>query len=236
MKDFTSKKVLIGHRGGSAKLHLENTLDAFAHAIAIGLEWIEIDVQKVDDELFVFHDYTLERLSTLSSPLSLLTSSEVRNIALINNAKIPSLDEVLDLCFGKIKINIEIKTSNTAEQVVEILKKHISSANDYEDFLISSFDHYEIKRLLDSYPFVPRATLVYGIPLNVLATVKDLKTKILILDIDYVSREIVENAHKENILVYCYTVNTTNYINKFLQIGADGVFTDYPELISPYIA
>ncbi len=50
----------IAHRGGAA-LRPENTLAAFAHAVALGADGAELDVQlSRDGEVIVFHDYRLK--------------------------------------------------------------------------------------------------------------------------------------------------------------------------------
>jgi len=57
---FGSSAVLLGHRGcgkGVVEGHLENTLDSFLAALAMGLEWIEVDVRRTrDDVLVVTHN------------------------------------------------------------------------------------------------------------------------------------------------------------------------------------
>ncbi|MCB0316192.1 MAG: glycerophosphodiester phosphodiesterase, partial [Calditrichaeota bacterium] len=55
------KKLLcFGHRGAAGHAP-ENTLTSVETAIALGADWIEIDVYLVDGELVVFHDARLER-------------------------------------------------------------------------------------------------------------------------------------------------------------------------------
>jgi glycerophosphoryl diester phosphodiesterase len=51
---------VIAHKGASGHAP-ENTLAAFKKALALGADWIELDVQRVADELFIMHDYRLER-------------------------------------------------------------------------------------------------------------------------------------------------------------------------------
>ena len=52
----------IAHRGGAA-MAPENTLDAFALSVALGVRYLETDVKvTADGELMCFHDETLERV------------------------------------------------------------------------------------------------------------------------------------------------------------------------------
>ncbi len=50
----------IGHRGAMG-YEPENTLLAIAKALSLGVDWIEIDVHNVENNLIVFHDRCLER-------------------------------------------------------------------------------------------------------------------------------------------------------------------------------
>ena len=77
---------MIAHRGASAELP-ENTLPAFERAIELGADFVELDVHaRADGALVVTHDPPRRR-----TPL-------------------PTLDEVLDLCRGRIGVMVELKT------------------------------------------------------------------------------------------------------------------------------
>ena len=82
--------LVIAHRGAPWELP-ENTLPAFERAIELGADYVEFDVHATETgELVVTHD----RASN-----SLLQSREV-----------PRLEEVLDLCSGRIGVMVELKT------------------------------------------------------------------------------------------------------------------------------
>jgi glycerophosphoryl diester phosphodiesterase len=46
-----------------------------------------------------------------------------------------------------------------------------------------------------------------------------------------VNRKIIEMAHSENFKVFAYTVNRKEEIEKFKDMGIDGIFSDYPDRI-----
>ena len=57
---------LIAHRGGPV-YNPENTMAAFQHAIDVGANWLEFDVQRtMDDVLVVIHDETVDRTTNSS--------------------------------------------------------------------------------------------------------------------------------------------------------------------------
>ena len=75
-----SAPVAIAHRGG-AKLRPENTLVAFAHALAVGVDALECDVRlSKDGQPVVIHDETLDRTTNRTGPVSALTADELATI------------------------------------------------------------------------------------------------------------------------------------------------------------
>jgi glycerophosphoryl diester phosphodiesterase len=68
---------VIAHRGGSS-LRPENTMAAFDHAAALGVDAIECDVHlSRDGEPVVIHDATLDRTTDASGPVGERTAAEL---------------------------------------------------------------------------------------------------------------------------------------------------------------
>lgn len=99
------------HRGLHGGDIVENSRAAFAAAIAGGFG-IELDVQASRDHVpFVFHDRTLDRLTSATGPIGARRSTELGAIPLKGTSEtIPSLAEVLALIAGRAPVLIEIKT------------------------------------------------------------------------------------------------------------------------------
>lgn len=125
--------VVTAHRGYSAAAP-ENTLPAFQLAIDQGCEWAELDVQMTKDGVvMVTHDTSLRRCTGRNENIYDLTYNEVRKLDAgrwfgqkYTGAKVPTLEEVLDLCKGKIQLNIEIKpNAATPELEAEIRTGYI---------------------------------------------------------------------------------------------------------------
>lgn len=103
----------VAHRG----LHdaragiIENTLSAAAAAIEGGYA-IEIDLQAASDGTpVVFHDDTLDRLTTGTGPVAALTAAELAAIAFKNtDDRIPSFRQLLDLVAGRTPLIVEVKS------------------------------------------------------------------------------------------------------------------------------
>ena len=108
---------LVTFHRGDCTVAPENTLPAFRSAILKGGDRIELDVQMTrDGVVMVTHDTSLRRCTGRNENIYDLTYNEVRKLDAgrwfgqkYTGAKVPTLEEVLDLCKGKIQLNIEIK-------------------------------------------------------------------------------------------------------------------------------
>ncbi len=85
----------IAHRGEPVG-HRENTLPAFAAAVALGADMVEIDLRRTrDGEIVVLHDQTLERLWGVDASVGDLDLAEIAPLG-EGDVRIPALREVLD--------------------------------------------------------------------------------------------------------------------------------------------
>ena len=91
----------------------ENTLPAFQRAIEAGFA-IECDIHlSADGVPMVFHDDDLKRLCGREGEIEQLTAAEARAIRVGGTAAtIPTLQDLLDACAGKVALVIELKASH----------------------------------------------------------------------------------------------------------------------------
>jgi len=143
-----SEPQLIAHRGGPV-YRPENTIAAFRNAIDIGVDWIEMDVQRTKDGvLVVFHDETVERTTNGEGSVADLTFDEIRALDAGNGEQVPTFQEVIALAKESgVGILPEAKSPQLypgmdAEMVAEIVQ------NDYvEETVIQSFDHDTLEEI-----------------------------------------------------------------------------------------
>src|SRR5579871_7007541 len=98
---------VLGHRGGRA-LAPENTLAAFRNAIKLGIDYVEVDVRATKDgHLVIMHDRTVDRTTNGTGAVKDLDFAAIRALDAgikfdprYAGEKVPTLDEVLELCRG----------------------------------------------------------------------------------------------------------------------------------------
>src|SRR5438105_2353760 len=86
---------VVGHRGAMGYCP-ENTMASFERALALGADWIELDVHlSRDGELIVIHDETLDRTTNGHGLVRDHTLAELKQLDAGDGQQIPTLDEVL---------------------------------------------------------------------------------------------------------------------------------------------
>lgn len=229
------------HRGASFD-YPENTILALKEGIKSGANGLEIDVHKTkDNNLVVIHDENIERTYLGKGLVKDFTLDELRKFK--NRKKlfrdniechIPTLEEVLKLIKGKdITLNIELKTDEIHYDGIE--SDVISLINEYKlnkQIILSSFNHDSIK-IVKSLDSSIKTGILYDKQIeNVINYAKSLEVDALHPDLRLVSRELIQEAHENNLKVNIYTVNNPIYMRFLIKSKADGLFTDYPELLN----
>ena len=156
MNDF--KNVRYAHRGLHNETRPENSLAAFSAAVEGGYG-IELDVRlSKDGELVVFHDDTLDRVTSESGRVDAKTFAELKEIRLAGtDERIPSFKEVLDLVNGRVPLLIELKEDagkyGVTEKTLEILEKYKGA------FVIESFNPLALGLVKKKAPHIMRGFL-----------------------------------------------------------------------------
>lgn len=120
--------LVVSHRGDWRNAP-ENSLKAFQNCIDMGVDMIELDLKMTKDSVLVlFHDPLIDRTCTGKGKPSDYTFEEIRKFKLKSGHNvatrhdIATLEETLNLCKGKILINID-KGYEYFQQVYELLVK-----------------------------------------------------------------------------------------------------------------
>ncbi len=148
----------IAHRGyhDTDARRIENTLDAAVAAIERGFA-IECDVRvTADGAAVVFHDDTLDRLTEASGAIARLTLNELRSVRFRDgDARIPTLEDVLDLVDGRVVVLVELKSPWTGERHLEAAVASALSAYD-GPAAVMSFDPGSMTAMRRLAPALPR--------------------------------------------------------------------------------
>lgn len=224
---FADAVVVIGHRG-AAGLAPENTLPSFRRAYACGVSAVELDVYLVDGELAVIHDATLQRTTNGHGPVMGLPLATLRALDAGDGWPVPLLPEVIAELPAGVGLNVELKGPDTAAPVAAELARHPGL-----DVLVSSFTHAELSRFRQLDEHTPVAPLFARWRPGAWRVAADLRARAVNLSRTSVTRDRLAEARRRGLKTFIYTVNDLAEARRLVAWGATGLFTDYPDRITP---
>jgi glycerophosphoryl diester phosphodiesterase len=244
------KNSLTGHRGAGG-LAPENTIAAIDKGIGLGVDRVEVDVRQSKDGIIVcIHDSSIDRTSNGNGVVKELSYNELLKFDAgswfseeYKNEKIPSLENVLKTTINKVILLIEIKDGDEVykgieEKVVALINKYkarewaiIQSFKDSVLLRIHKIDP-EIKLhklLIVDFPFIP---LIYDGNFRITNfEYYDFVDEFSIFA-SFATSRIIKKVHGLNKKINVWTVNDSIKIIRLINLGVDGIITDYPNYVS----
>lgn len=226
--------LIFAHRGASGYAP-ENTIKAMQLALQLGAEAVELDVHLVEGELVVYHDRWLDPKSSGKGLISNKSRAELAHIN-IEGEPISNLWELMAAMTPRPLVNIELKGDNTVDALIKLYPVFISQLGyQAEQLLISSFNHRYLQQIRQALPQALLAPLVEGVPLDLAAAATQLQAYSIHLDINFITEEMVRDAHQRGVKVYVYTVDREQDIHWMQQLGVDGIFSNFPDRAKQFL-
>jgi glycerophosphoryl diester phosphodiesterase len=234
---FAETKI-IAHRGFSAKAP-ENTIVAFKRAIRSGADYFELDVHRTaDDSVVVNHDATIDRVASggETGKVADMSFGQIRAVRVgypekfgkkFRREGIPTLKEALACAKGKIKICVEIKAPDVEASVM----KTINDLQMNDQVIIFAFDYNVLKNIRALDPVIPVLYLRSVVNEETVQMVSAIKGTAIGAGLKTpLTTELLELAHAKGIELWQWTVNKPEDMQSLLDIGADGIITNHPDV------
>ncbi|ONI68244.1 glycerophosphodiester phosphodiesterase [Kribbella sp. ALI-6-A] len=221
--------IVTGHRG-SLGSEPENTIRSFRRAIADGCDEIELDLRvTADDRLVVLHDATVGRTTNGTGPVEELTFDELRALDAGLGERVPTWAETIEVV--GVRIQAEVKAARAVPLLVESLQADPELAA--RTMVTSS--HAEI--LLAIRQAMPSAStgLIFGRTpdvADVLALTRAAEAGTALCGIAGLTVEAVAELHREGFDVTAWPVPDAETFARAVELGVDGITTDYPERLA----
>ncbi|MBP2031945.1 glycerophosphoryl diester phosphodiesterase [Clostridium algifaecis] len=240
-----TKSLNIAHRGFSGK-YPENTMIAFKKAVEIGSDGIETDVHMTKDGAIVIcHDEKLDRTTNGQGFIKDFTYDEIKKLDAglkfgerFKGEAIPDIDEFLDYVKDKnILVNIELKNDmihykNLEEKVVEKIYEYGMK----DKVILSSFNHYAMVKVKDIDISIKTGLLYEAVLYKAEEYAKMVGSDALHPYFPAVmNKTVVDNIKKQGIAINTYTVNEEKDMEKLIQLGIDGIITNYPDVLGKLV-
>lgn len=238
----TKKKniLVIAHRGASGYAP-ENTLASMKKAIEMKADMSELDVQETaDGKMIILHDGSLKRTTGVDKNIWETNYADLKGLDAgswfseeYKGESIPTLQEVIDLVKGKMKLNIELKTNKHEKKLAERTLKIVEDNNFLDQVVFTSFKFAEADKVKELNPKAKVGYLFSKLPKDVdvfTANIDVLSAKYKLVDAEFVKKA---KANGKEVVVW--TVNKPEDMKRMIELGVDAIITNYPDILRKII-
>lgn len=223
------------HRGGAGDAP-ENTMPAFAAAVAQGYRYLETDAHVTADGVLVaFHDDVLDRVTDRTGRIGELPWEAVAE-ARIGGEPVPLLEELLE-AFPEVKVNIDPKSDDAVEPLAELLLRLDAldrvGIGSFSDRRLATLRRRCGPRLCTSLGpgNVARwKAASRGVPVGRLPA-PCAQVPVAIKGVTIVDERTVATAHRRGMQVHVWTVDEPAEMHRLVGLGVDGIMTDRPAVL-----
>lgn len=245
----------IGHRGASGYAP-EHTIPAYDLALEQGADYIEIDLQMTKDGVLVaLHDDTLDRTADApegvperycSGPVIKRTLEQIKQCDVGSwfgpeyaGEQIPTLEEIFQRYGTSVNYYIETKNPEAApgmeEELLSLMEEYelTEPAEDNWQVLIQSFSAESLMTIHEMNEDLPLIQLFSSTETS--KTIQDQLDLVSTYAVGIgpsatdVDTALVEAAHALCLDVHPYTVNEKADMRALIDLGVDGMFTNFPD-------
>ncbi len=211
---------IIGHRG--CNLEPENTLRALTKGMECA-DFVEVDVRMSKDGVpIIIHDRTLERTTNGKGLVKELTLEQLKELDAGKGEKIPTLREVLDLVKDR-GLLVEIKEAGSEGKICDTIKE-----SGITNIMLVSFSPVSLRNARELLSGIKTGIIYSRAVENPVRLALGIKANVLLPKYELASRELTERAHRHNLMVFPWTLNTEQEIKRAVDIGVDGFASDDP--------
>lgn len=226
------------HRGASGHFP-ENTMIAFEKAVEMNCTGIETDVQMTKDGVLVLiHDEYVNRTTNGTGLVKDFNFNEISKLDAgsylkpdFSQCRIPTVEDLINLIKDKdIIINFEIKSGviiyeHIEEKLIELIHKHKIE----NKVILSSFNHYSMVKCKEISKEIKTGLLYMAGLYEPEIYCQHVGADALHPFYMSINSEIVSAAHRRGVLVNPYTINDEKTMKTMLQLGVDGIITNFPD-------
>lgn len=235
-----NRTYVIAHRGAHRGIP-ENSLPAYQRAIDLDCDFVEIDVRTTKDGKFVsVHNSTIDNyVEGKTGSVRNMTLAELKALDIgerfgeeWKGTRIPTFEEILQLCHGKIGIYVDLKDALVPE-LMEIIRKY-NMEKDIVWYVPSTYllEMENVEEMFGASFIMPDPHTEENIE-NVL---QKLEPVVIATDMGTLSESFIEKAHAKNTKVFVDEDKGTDAEwEQILQWKTDGIQTDFPEKLIAFL-
>ena len=232
----------LAHRGYSPA-GAENSMAAFAAAVALGFRYVETDTRVTSDGVaLAFHDDRLDRVTDRAGRLVDLAWSEVSLARIRGSEPIPRLDELLG-AWPDLRVNVDVKSGAALTATLAAIRRTHAENR----VCLAAFSDLRLRRIRDLVGPDVCTALGPGEVARLAAAARSparFSTRLAaqiggrcvqvpprLGRVPVVTADLLSLAHRLGLAVHVWTVNRRSEMTELLDLGVDGIISDEAETL-----
>ena len=212
---------IVAHRAGGVEA-AENTISGIENAIADGAYGTEIDIQRTKDGHYILlHDGSFKRVAGDEQKPDEMNLKQIQKLK-VDGEPIPTIEETMDACKGKIVLFAELKGSSADKIMADDMVKLIREKDMADECVLISLKYNLIDYIEDKYPDIQTGFLAFA----TFGETARLNCDYIGLEEESASARTIMSIHHQGKKVLVWTPNTAESQKNFLCSDADGMITD----------
>ncbi|MBH0009412.1 glycerophosphodiester phosphodiesterase family protein [Salinibacterium sp. SWN1162] len=218
----------------------ENTMLAFAKAVAAGVQFVETDVHvSFDGVAVVAHDPSLSRVAGRAIKVEQLTMAELRRIDLGDGQGFCALADALD-AFPETRFNVDVKTKGAVLPV----SRAIRDLKAVDRVLVTSFDEARRAATVEQLPGIASSASARRFLMalvsakagispamrRALSGLVAIQVPEKALGLRVTTQRMISRVHDLGLEMHVWTINEPQRMRHLLDLGVDGIVTDRADL------
>ncbi|UBH07954.1 glycerophosphodiester phosphodiesterase [Macrococcus armenti] len=251
------KNVVIAHRGASGYAP-EHTFASYDKShFDMHADYIELDVHMtLDGEIIVMHDESIERTALTPGIIKEMTLQEIKQLtigkwfnekypelksAYYEEQVVPTLKDIFER-YGDANYYIETKSPDIYPGMEKLLIDTLDAFGLVSEARLQNrqtvIQSFSVESLIKVNQIKPNFPLLMLAKKGVLRNMSDDELRKIhefvyavgpsIADLD---EALIERMHNIGFLLFPYTLNKEEDMERFINAGIDGAFTNYPDLL-----
>ena len=194
-------------------------MPSFHKALELGADGFELDVRITGDgRLVVVHGSVVVGHAVQTS-----SHADIRQLS--DGYEVPLFEDVIATFGRRAFLDIELKSPGFEQEAISLIERHCDLART----VLSSFHPQTLDRVRQLAPELPLG-FIYNRTQDE-ETRHNCPIEVVIPQFRLASREFINQVHGEGLKVFAWTVNDPQEATRLIDLGVDGIISDYPEML-----
>lgn len=229
---FARTPEITAHRGSSLEAP-ENTIASIEKAIEDGADYAEIDVRMTGEgSVVLMHDASLKRTAGIDEMVWDISLDDLKELDVgfffseeFTGEAVPTLEEVIEVASGRIRLNIEIKTSSMTPDLPRKVAELVIEKGFSNQCVVTSFNYDSLVQVKSVSSDI-RTGLIITMPLGSYTELEHVD--FYSLNALFISARQIDMIHRLGYEIHVWGVKDEQIVQKMVDFGADNIIVTDP--------